>query len=214
MRRIVVVGGGYAGFHTAWKLERKLKPGEAEITVVDPRPYLTYQPFLPEVAARSVEARHAAVSLRRHLRRTTVIAGMVTRIDHADKTVTIDPADGPDLDLGYDIIAVTAGAVTRNIAATLRGAEPTSYLHDNFGVVATLGLGRGVFQSGPVVITGFPAWVMHRGYHVLAVPSWERKVRVLGSWASALFFGRDVVSLQSVQHPREAFVSGGVPDAR
>ena len=31
---------------------------------------MTYQPFLPEVLAGSVEARHAAVSLRRHLRRT------------------------------------------------------------------------------------------------------------------------------------------------
>jgi NADH:ubiquinone reductase (H+-translocating) len=77
MRTILVVGGGYAGFYTAWKLEKKLRRGEARVIVVDPRPYMTYQPFLPEVLARSVEERHAAVSLRRHLRKTTVIAGRV-----------------------------------------------------------------------------------------------------------------------------------------
>ena len=61
--------------------------------MVDPRPYMTYQPFLPEVAAGSVEARHAAVSLRRHLHRSTLIAGTVTAIDHAHKQV--DGAAGP-----------------------------------------------------------------------------------------------------------------------
>ena len=66
MRTILVVGGGYAGFYTAWKLEKKLRRGEARVIVVDPRPYMTYQPFLPEVLAGSVESRHAAVSLRRH----------------------------------------------------------------------------------------------------------------------------------------------------
>ena len=70
MRRIVIVGGGYAGFYTAWKLEKKLAPREAELVIIDPRPYMTYQPFLPEVAAGSIEARHAAISLRSHLRRT------------------------------------------------------------------------------------------------------------------------------------------------
>jgi NADH dehydrogenase len=52
---------------------------------------------------------------------------------------------------------------------------------------------------------------MHRGYHVLAVPTWERKVRVLAVWASAALFGRDIVSLASVQHPREAFLAGASP---
>jgi NADH dehydrogenase len=55
---------------------------------------------------------------------------------------------------------------------------------------------------------------MHRGYHVLAIPSWERKIRVLAVWFTADVFGRDIVSLMSVQHPRDAFVAGGAPRAR
>lgn len=51
MPRILIVGGGYAGFYTALKLEKWLLKGEAEVVVVDPLPYMTYQPFLPEVAA-------------------------------------------------------------------------------------------------------------------------------------------------------------------
>ena len=77
-QRILIVGSGYAGFYAAWKLEKRLRASEAALVVVDPRPYLTCQPFLPEVLAGSVEARHAAVSTRRHLRRTRLIAGRVT----------------------------------------------------------------------------------------------------------------------------------------
>jgi hypothetical protein len=51
----------------------------------------------------------------------------------------------------------------------------------------------------------------HRGYHLLAVPTWERKIRVLAVWLTAALFGRDIVSLASVQHPREAFIAGGEP---
>ena len=56
--KILIVGGGYAGFYTAWKLEKLLGRNEAEVTLVDPLPYMTYQPFLPEVAAGEIEARH------------------------------------------------------------------------------------------------------------------------------------------------------------
>ncbi|MFG2259945.1 NAD(P)/FAD-dependent oxidoreductase [Streptomyces mirabilis] len=437
MREIVIVGGGYAGFYAAWGLEKRLGTAEARITVVDPRPYMTYQPFLPEVTAGSVEARHAAVSLRRHLRRARLIAGTVTAIRHADRTITVRPANGADYELRYDTIVVTAGAVTRtfpipglaqhaiglkhveeavairdrlmtafdqaaslppgserrrlltvtfvgggfsgvegfgellslatamlksypelnsdelsfhlveargrilpevgdkpgawvvrslerrgahvhlntqihsladghvvlsdgeefdsalvvwtagnasnpvvhnhsdlpidergllvvrpdlrvgtdselvanawaagddaavpdlastvpgahtvpnaqhavrqgrllakNIVADLRGRRIKNYRHSSLGVVATLGLGRGIFQYKRIVIKGLPAWLMHRGYHVLAVPSWERKIRVLTVWLTAAVFGRDLVSLASVQHPRDAFVTSGDP---
>ena len=113
MPKILIVGGGYAGFYTALRLEKWLRAGEAEVTVVDPLPYMTYQPFLPEVAAGSIEPRHAVVSLRRHLKTTTVITAKVTGIDHATKTATITPIVGEPWELGYDIVIVTAGSVSR-----------------------------------------------------------------------------------------------------
>jgi NADH dehydrogenase len=111
--KILIVGGGYAGFYTALGLEKRLNEGEAEVVVVDPLPYMTYQPFLPEVAAGSIEPRHAVVSLRRHLHKTEVITARVTAIDHAAKTATITPELGDPWVISYDIIVVTAGSVSR-----------------------------------------------------------------------------------------------------
>ena len=113
MTRIVVVGGGYAGFYTALTLEKLLRRGEAEVIVIDPLPYMTYQPFLPEVAAGSIEARHAIVPLRRHLPKTRVVTARVTGVNHQTKTVTVTPEGLEDFTLDYDHIVLTAGAVSK-----------------------------------------------------------------------------------------------------
>lgn len=429
--RILIVGGGYAGFYTAWKLEKHLRRGEAEVTIVDPLPYMTYQPFLPEVAAGSIEARHSVVALRRHLKRTTVITAKVTGIDHANRTATITPDGAPEWQHKYDHVVVTAGAVSRtfpipgiadnaiglktieeavairdrlmsnfdkasvlppgperdrlltvivvgggfagievfaelrslassllkdyprlrfedthfhlieamsrimpevslptsewvlknlatrganvhldtqvtgavngnvelstgqvlpsdliiwtagvmanptvvrgsdllveergriqtradlrvgteeeivdgawaagdvsavpdltgagvggycvpnaqhavrqakllakNLTGVLRGEQPKEYIHKNLGAVAGLGLYVGVFQSGNIALKGFVAWLAHRGYHGLAMPSWERKWRVIWGWWNNFWLGRDLVNLSTVQSPRYVF---------
>ena len=61
---ILIVGGGYIGMYTARRLERLLRRGEATVTVVDPRGYMTYQPFLAEAAGGSVEPRHNKCGFR------------------------------------------------------------------------------------------------------------------------------------------------------
>ncbi|MCT1363779.1 FAD-dependent oxidoreductase [Microbacterium sp. NRRL B-14842] len=431
MPKILIVGGGYAGFYTAWKLEKHLRKGEADVTMVDPLPYMTYQPFLPEVAAGSIEARHSVVAHRRHLKRTHVLTAKVTNINHAQKVATITPPVGEPYEFAYDQIVVTAGAVSRtfpipgiadnaiglktieeavairdkvmsnfdkaaslpagperdrlltvvvvgggfagievfaelrslasslvskypqlsfedthfhlieamgrimpevslktsewvlkdlakrganvhldtqvtgaidgnvelstgeviptdvivwtagvmanptvvrggdlpveergriqtradlrvgtpeafvegawaagdvsavpdlsgggvggfcvpnaqhavrqakllakNVVAVLRGESPKEYFHKNLGAVAGLGLYNGVFQSGKIALKGFIAWLAHRGYHGLAMPTWERKWRVLWGWWNNLWLGRDLVNLQTVQNPRYVF---------
>lgn len=434
MPKILVVGGGYAGFYTAWKLEKHLRKGEADVVMVDPLPYMTYQPFLPEVAAGSIEPRHAVVSHRRHLKSTRVVTAKVTAVDHANKTATITPELGEPWEESYDQIVMTAGAVSRtfpipgvadeaiglktieeaaairdkiltnfakaanlpagperqrlltvvvvgggfagievfaelrsfvsdllssypqiafedthfhlveamgrimpevsletshwvlknlaergatvhletqlasavggvcqlkakdesieviesdliiwtagvmanpmvkgtdfpleprgritvqpdlrivdegtviadawacgdvaavpdltgggvggmcvpnaqhavrqakqlakNLVATIRGEATVDYKHENLGAVAGLGLGIGVFQSGKFAMKGFLAWGAHRGYHGLAMPSWERKIRVVGDWVGNFFLGRDIASLDDRETPRAAF---------
>lgn len=112
-KKILIIGGGYAGFYTAWKLEKLLKKGEAEVTLVDPLPYMTYQPFLPEVAAGSIEARHTVVSHRQHLRKTNLVSGRMTQVVHKSKKATVEVDGGKTVSLSYDLIVMTAGAVTR-----------------------------------------------------------------------------------------------------
>jgi NADH dehydrogenase len=428
--KILIVGGGYAGFYTAKKLEKWLGRNEAQVTMVDPLPYLTYQPFLPEVAAGSIEPRHAVVSHRRHLKRTRVVTAKVTYVNHATKTATITPAVGEPWDETYDVVVMTAGAVSRtfpipgvadeaiglknieeavavrdriisnfekasnlpdgpekkrlltfvvvgggfagieafaemrslasslvrqfptisfedthfhlieamgrimpevsletskwvikslaergaqihldtqlssavggtielstgesfeadtivwtagvmanpmirntdlpieergrlrasaalqivndegpvadawtagdvaavpdltgagvggfcvpnaqhavrqakllakNIVAVLRGESPKDYFHKNLGAVAGLGLYNGVYQWRKVAIKGVIAWFMHRGYHGLAIPMWERKIRVFGNWILNFFLRRDMVQLETRIVPRAAF---------
>ncbi len=111
--RILIVGGGYAGFYTAFKLEKLLGKGEAEVTLVDPLPYLTYQPFLPEVVGGSIEARHVVTSHRRHLKKTKLVSGKVTNIDHKKKVATVEVDGLKPYKLEYDHVVVTAGAVSR-----------------------------------------------------------------------------------------------------
>ena len=95
--------------------------------------------------------------------------------------------------------------MAKNLVAALRGEGLKDYNHKNLGAVAGLGIGVGVFQYRNLAVTGFPAWIMHRGYHGLAMPMWERKVRVFGGWVANAVFRRDVVSIDAVKEPRLAF---------
>ena len=166
MPKILIVGGGYAGFYTAFKLEKWLRNGEAEVTIVDPLPYMTYQPFLPEVAAGSVEPRHAVVGLRRHLQRTRVLAAKVSSIDHVAKTATITPKHGDPWVESYDIVVVTAGAVSRTFpipgiadqAIGLKTIEEATAIRDrmtdNFERASTLPAGPERDKLLTVVVVG------------------------------------------------------------
>jgi NADH dehydrogenase len=112
-RRVVVVGGGHVGLYVALRLSTKMRRGEVEVTVVDPQSHMTYQPFLPEAAAGNIEPRHAVIPLRRVLRRCRIVNGSVTRIDHAHRTLTVQPIYGPSRELGYDQVVVAPGSVSR-----------------------------------------------------------------------------------------------------
>ena len=111
--RILIVGGGYVGMYTAFRLQKKLSPGAGEITVVDPQSNMTYQPFLPEAAAGNLEPRHVVVPLRKVLRKCNVITGAVTGIEHARKVVTVQPGEGESYELAYDLLVVCPGSVSR-----------------------------------------------------------------------------------------------------
>jgi NADH:quinone reductase (non-electrogenic) len=112
-KRIVIVGGGYVGMYTALKAQKKLSPGRAEIVVIDPQPNMTYQPFLPEAAAGSVEPRHVVVPLRRVLKKCRVITGTVSGVHHDRKVVTVIPIEGQAYEFSYDILVIAAGSIAR-----------------------------------------------------------------------------------------------------
>src|SRR4051812_25586252 len=117
--RILIIGGGYVGMYTALRLQKKLKrelrEKSVEIVVVDPRSYMTYQPFLPEAAAGSVEPRHVVVPLRRVLKRCEVLTGRIHSVDHERRTARIQPTRGDAYDLSYEVIVVAPGSIARTL---------------------------------------------------------------------------------------------------
>jgi NADH dehydrogenase len=98
-----------------------------------------------------------------------------------------------------------AKTLAPNLVATLRGQGVKDYFHKNLGAVAGLGIGHGVYQWNKLAVKGFLAWLMHRGYHGLAIPMWERKLRVFTGWAWNWIVKRDLVSIMAVKTPRLAF---------
>ncbi|MEU6166379.1 NAD(P)/FAD-dependent oxidoreductase [Streptomyces tanashiensis] len=122
--RILVVGGGYVGMYTALRLQRQLgaelRAGTAEIVVVTPEPYMTYQPFLPEAAAGSISPRHVVVPLRRVLDRCRIVIGEVGSVDHAKRTATLSTLATEEEGTGavhmtYDELVLAPGSVSRTL---------------------------------------------------------------------------------------------------
>jgi NADH:ubiquinone reductase (H+-translocating) len=422
-KRILIAGGGYVGLYAALVLQRKTSRRDVNITLISPESYMTYQPFLPEAAAGSLEPRHVVVPLRRVLPKVNIVNGTIASVDHGARRATVTPLEGAVYDVEYDEIVVAVGSVARtfpipglaeiavgfktieeaiflrnqvlecldiaastadpqlrrshltfvfvgagyagiealgeledlarfacryypsldpadmrwvmvdaadriltelsarlakytqrqlesrgiqvltstrlescvdntivlsdgqtfdamtlvwtagvkanpvvaatgmplepggridadeflrvrgvagawtagdcaavpylagggycpptaqhavrqarrlglNLAAHLNGAALTAYHHKNAGSVASLGLYKGVAEIYGIKIRGVLAWFLHRTYHLSRVPTFNRKVRVLLDWTSALFFRREVVSLGALHHPRAHF---------
>jgi NADH:ubiquinone reductase (H+-translocating) len=113
--RILVVGGGYVGLYVAMHLQKRLKPGEAKVTVIDPNSYMTYQPFLPEAGSGNLEPRHVVAPLRRVLNKCEIINGRIVKIDHASRIAVLAPLEGPTRELAYDTIVVCPGSIARTL---------------------------------------------------------------------------------------------------
>ncbi|WP_344327425.1 NAD(P)/FAD-dependent oxidoreductase [Streptomyces macrosporus] len=92
-----------------------------------------------------------------------------------------------------------------NLVASLRGEELKEYRHAYAGSVASLGLHKGVAHVYGRKLRGYPAWLLHRAYHLSRVPTVNRKTRILAEWTLAGLFKREIVSLGSLEHPRAEF---------
>jgi len=156
--RVLVVGGGYVGLNASLRLLQRARPGEIELTVVDPRGYMTYHPFLPEAAAGSIDARNVVVSLRRtlsdHRAGAEVVAADVVSVTHAERTARVRAADGTERDLSYDLLVMAPGSVSRTLpipglaehAIGFKTVEEAVHLRNR--VLAGLDLAEGATDEG------------------------------------------------------------------
>jgi NADH dehydrogenase len=112
--RVLIVGGGYIGMYTARHLERRLG-SDHRLTLVNPENFMLYQPFLPEVASGLIDPRAVVVPLRRVLRRTELVIGEVTAVDHAARTASVRIGADEERTIAYDVVIIGAGSWSRTL---------------------------------------------------------------------------------------------------
>jgi NADH dehydrogenase len=112
-RRIVILGGGFGGVYTARALEKRLRPEEATITLVNRENYFVYQPMLPEVISSSIGITDIVSPIRLLCPRTHLVMREVEEIDLERRVVTVSPGFQPRrLELPYDHLVIGLGGVT------------------------------------------------------------------------------------------------------
>jgi len=128
-KRIVVVGGGFAGLHLIRSFERIIRPGEVELTLLDRHNYHLFTPLLYQVATGELPPHAVAYPLRlpmAHARQRFV----QTEVEGVDvERRTVRTADG---DFAYDHLVLVPGSVTNDfgIAGVSEHALPTKTLAD------------------------------------------------------------------------------------
>lgn len=113
-KKIVVVGGGFAGVACARRLESELgdDPG-TELVMINEDNFLLFTPMLPQVVSGMLETRHIVTPIRAVCRGTKFFEGRVKGIDPYGKTVTLwGTKDRRGLSIHYDFLVVALGSET------------------------------------------------------------------------------------------------------
>ena len=113
-RRIIILGGGFAGVYCAQELERAAKRMDLEVILISRHDYLLFYPLLIEAGTGSAEARHAVVSIRAFLKKTNFRMGEVLSVNAEKRQVTYRRGREGDIEtLSCDHLVFAWGSVTR-----------------------------------------------------------------------------------------------------
>lgn len=143
-KRVVIVGGGFAGLYTALGVDRRLGyHKDLEIVVLDKRNYFLFPPLLPSVATGAIETRQVTYPFRRIFEATNIVfrKETVTHID-VDRKVIRGRADVDDdpqtgqakaihTETPYDILVLSPGSETQTFGT--KGVQEHAFFMRELG---------------------------------------------------------------------------------
>lgn len=110
---VVILGAGFAGTYIAKQLEKAVRRGEIDVTIVNRTNYFLFTPLLHEVATGALSPRSVAEPLREVFVGTDIciVQGSVESINNAARTVKIN-ANGQSHEIHFDYLIIATGAET------------------------------------------------------------------------------------------------------
>jgi len=113
-KRIVVLGGGFAGLECTRRLESYFGDNpDIEIILVSEDNFLLFTPMLPQVASGMIETRHIIMPIRTLCEKASFYESRIKNIDPYGKIVTLlGTSEKRGISLHYDYLIIALGSQT------------------------------------------------------------------------------------------------------
>ena len=109
VRRIIIVGGGFAGATLAEQLSRRVSP-DVEVVVISSENHMVFTPMLAEVAGRSLSPLDIVVPGRQIAPGVTWVTATVAGVDLKKNEVEYTRPDGETATLSYSHLVLACGS--------------------------------------------------------------------------------------------------------
>jgi len=112
-KRIVILGGGFAGLTVAMALEKRLARDRVEIMLINRDNFFLFTPMLHEIAASDLDLTTIVNPIRKMLRRVNFFAGEIDHIDLDRKTILVSHGfDHHQHEFECDLLVIGLGSVS------------------------------------------------------------------------------------------------------
>ena len=112
MKRIIIIGGGFAGVKCARTLLQSLRPRDAEVVLFNRENHLVFSPLLADAVGSSLNLMDVVVPLRQLLPGVVCRTEEVRGVDLAGRGVDYQGFDGQARRLAYDHVVFACGNVS------------------------------------------------------------------------------------------------------
>lgn len=111
MRKIVVLGGGFAGVECVKELQRGLRSNSrTDILLISEQNFLLFRPMLPQVASGIINTRNIVMPIRSILKKARFYEGRIKAIDPINRQVSLwGTPEKPGITVDYDYLVLALG---------------------------------------------------------------------------------------------------------